>query len=333
MSFSVYIYSCCPKGAQRNELLRLGELFPDKRMVISSDMDSCDLILVTDITSYRALGSIVDQKRLSGFFGKVVVFGEMDYPPKQFPCIGPSVGGVLPNAALPYYFLMKAMDDRFGWQDRDAECNRSLLFSFQGRICNQLRADILDVFSKPDDAEWLVVDTGELFPVFKWRSVSDEQLLLQRKKYLTVLRQSRFVLCPAGVGASSIRMYEALRCGAVPVVISDDWQSPCGVDLDGAIVRVSESMIKDLPSILAAEEKNIDTLMSCGKELLPQLIGEQGFWSRLVDGMIFLHGAVDVQREVNVLKLKFYVWVDDARRFMRQRKRDIFHVVKKYHKS
>lgn len=42
--------------------------------------------------------------------------------------------------------------------------------------------------------------------------------------YYKVLAQSDFTLCPRGYGVTSFRIYEALHCGAVPVIVSDiDW--------------------------------------------------------------------------------------------------------------
>ena len=35
-----------------------------------------------------------------------------------------------------------------------------------------------------------------------------------------MLRQSKFVICPRGVGTSSIRLFECLRAGRVPIIVA-----------------------------------------------------------------------------------------------------------------
>ena len=51
---------------------------------------------------------------------------------------------------------------------------------------------------------------------------------MRRERFRSVMGRSRFVLCPRGKGTSSIRLYEALAYGCVPVIISDDWVAPAG---------------------------------------------------------------------------------------------------------
>ena len=48
----------------------------------------------------------------------------------------------------------------------------------------------------------------------------------QERNYLESLRRSVFALCPSGTGPNTIRLWEALGCGAIPVVLSDTWKPP-----------------------------------------------------------------------------------------------------------
>ena len=59
------------------------------------------------------------------------------------------------------------------------------------------------------------------------------------------LRTARFALCPRGYGPTSYRLYEALRCGVVPVYVSDrhwlpwphliDWQAIAVIETDPVV--------------------------------------------------------------------------------------------------
>jgi len=46
------------------------------------------------------------------------------------------------------------------------------------------------------------------------------------REFRRVLEQSVFALCPAGTGPNSIRLWEALGAGAVPVILADEWSPP-----------------------------------------------------------------------------------------------------------
>jgi len=62
------------------------------------------------------------------------------------------------------------------------------------------------------------------------------------------------VLCPRGKGPSSWRLFETMRVGRVPVVISDDWVPPPGIDWDSFVVRMPESDVQQIPSVLLGLE-------------------------------------------------------------------------------
>ena len=73
-----------------------------------------------------------------------------------------------------------------------------------------------------------------------------------RKEYRDVLARSRYSLCPRGTGASTIRFWESLQAGAIPVLLSDAMQLPEGFDWDNCIVRVKEEDVLKIPDILKA---------------------------------------------------------------------------------
>ena len=69
-----------------------------------------------------------------------------------------------------------------------------------------------------------------------------------KQLFVDLAMQSAFMLCPAGVGASSFRIFEAMEMGRAPVVIADDWTPVEGPDWDKFSVRVRE---KDIPRVRA----------------------------------------------------------------------------------
>jgi len=77
-------------------------------------------------------------------------------------------------------------------------------------------------------------------------------------EYNRVLSDSMFSLCPAGAGANTLRLWESLAVGAVPVLLgpaSSQPELPRGgtlteVDWDAIVLRVSEEQLENLPQIL-----------------------------------------------------------------------------------
>lgn len=77
------------------------------------------------------------------------------------------------------------------------------------------------------------------------------------QRYNAVLSDSVFSLCPAGAGANTLRLWESLAVGAVPVLFDRAPRMPEGgtlepIDWDSIVVRVADERIGDLPRILRA---------------------------------------------------------------------------------
>tara|TARA_X000001036_G_C20691372_1_gene809496 strand:- start:3389 stop:5188 length:1800 start_codon:yes stop_codon:yes gene_type:complete len=79
--------------------------------------------------------------------------------------------------------------------------------------------------------------------------------------YNRTLLQSRYSLCPSGTGPNSIRFWESLAVGAIPVLMSNSLELPQNDLWDDAIVIVSEDNIELL------EEKLLSITLEREKEL------------------------------------------------------------------
>ena len=75
-----------------------------------------------------------------------------------------------------------------------------------------------------------------------------------KRRYANDLRSAKFILCPRGMGSGSIRLYEAMRAGRVPVIISDGWVPPLGPNWSAFSIRVREASVENLPRLLRARE-------------------------------------------------------------------------------
>ena len=104
-----------------------------------------------------------------------------------------------------------------------------LLASFQGNLQWPLRKEM----AKLQNKDIIIRDTGD-----HWRRENIEDQL----SYVELLHQSKFVLCPRGNGIGTIRFFEALAFGRIPVLISDcEVPLPHLIDYKSSVVFVPES--------------------------------------------------------------------------------------------
>lgn len=75
-----------------------------------------------------------------------------------------------------------------------------------------------------------------------------------RRRYGKELAAARFILCPRGAGVGSMRVFEAMKAGRVPIVISDDWVPPTGPEWETFSVRVAEDDAARIPDVLESIE-------------------------------------------------------------------------------
>jgi hypothetical protein len=90
-----------------------------------------------------------------------------------------------------------------------------------------------------------------------------EFLDTQRRQYQSILANSRFSLCPSGSGPSSIRLWESMAAGAIPVILSDTLELPLEdqINWNDCSVRIPEEYIRDLPKILESISPENETTL------------------------------------------------------------------------
>ena len=96
---------------------------------------------------------------------------------------------------------------------------------------------------------------------FKVKSVNQKA----ESDYKSLLERSRFSLCPRGSSPSSVRFWESIHAGAIPILISDNWYLP-EWDWDNTIVKIKESDFEsmnyeDIANILSNITLNRENIM------------------------------------------------------------------------
>ena len=83
--------------------------------------------------------------------------------------------------------------------------------------------------------------------------------------YNKLLLDSRFSLCPSGSGPNSIRLWESLAIGSIPIIIADTLELPNHELWDKSILRIKESDISKIPELLSTidESKEKEMRSNC----------------------------------------------------------------------
>ena len=138
--------------------------------------------------------------------------------------------------------------------------HRSLLYAFQGAYQDIYLSNIrLEIFNLTKTKDNYIRNTGQWhFNETVYSSnqssegiVDESNFHVQNtENYNIILINSKFSLCPSGSGPSSIRFWESLAVGTIPILLSDTLDLPQHVDWKNAIIRFPEKDISKLDGFL-----------------------------------------------------------------------------------
>lgn len=135
------------------------------------------------------------------------------------------------------------------------------LWGFTGSITSGLRGRLFDqLLSVAARDGALLRRTTSLFG-----AMADPKSDKAKAAYADDIRRSQFVLCPRGNGHSSVRLFEVMEAGRVPVIISDALVLPSCVDWPSCSIRISERQLAHAPDIIAARRDDFSTLASAAR--------------------------------------------------------------------
>ena len=185
------------------------------------------------------------------FREKVMVYNEYDQPWCAFPGVYVNMPGprFVPLHQRPWAYFVP---EPSGIAERP-----DLLFSFVGSDTAACRRPL---FALQHPAA--IVEEARGFRFWDAASGDFEE---RRARFRSTLARSRFVLCPRGNGTSSIRLYETLAVGAVPVIISDDWVPPVGPAWEQCSIRWPEGRIDGLTQMLEARDRDWPRLSAAAR--------------------------------------------------------------------
>ena len=140
---------------------------------------------------------------------------------------------------------------------------RTLLYSFIGAYnprdyLTDIRNKIFEM-KHPDDCliekkdKWhfdpIVYSKLQNFSKDYYDQISSD-LFVDTNQYNLTLLNSRFSLCPSGSGPNSIRFWESLAIGSIPILLADTLELPQHELWEKAILRIPEKDLETVPIVL-----------------------------------------------------------------------------------
>jgi hypothetical protein len=157
------------------------------------------------------------------------------------------------------------------------------LFSYMGRRSHPIRRRILIEFSNASDC--YLEDTSAYD---HWDTQANNRHDFQAR-YANVMARSKFVLCPRGWSPTTIRIFETMQMGRVPVILADDWRRPLGPDWESFAVFWKERQLTALPAHLASIQREASAMGRRARLAWEEYVSPDREWATLANSLHDLH--------------------------------------------
>jgi len=133
--------------------------------------------------------------------------------------------------SVPHYPLkLREIDD-------NVFINKDILFSFKGYLqTHKCREGLRKLYP------------NNVHPIRCWGVGLPET----KDEYLDMFERSKFSICPRGTGISSIRLYESINMGSVPIIVANGFKKPLDfiIDWDEFSITINENKINSIGDVL-----------------------------------------------------------------------------------
>ncbi len=211
---------------------------------LTDDPAAADLILFVENSRYhddRFFKQLKNHPLVLQYPAKAFMYNPHDVPWLVLPGLYASMRAPLFDPACMAACSYLEEINKYIYCDYDTEPTH--LYSFYGNLRMPVRRELRHLrHPRGVVKKWT-------FGLYRDDKPKEPQL-----EYADLLADSKFVLCPRGLGTSSSRLFETMQAGRVPVIISDDWVPPRGPAWDELAVFVPENRVADIPRLLEQAE-------------------------------------------------------------------------------
>jgi hypothetical protein len=299
----IHIISCFTKNKKHdNKEIALRGLFDksDKLHQLVNNPDDSDLVIFIDIAGPNWFAELRNNPVILRKPGKCFAISDSDRPM-------PLLHGVYTCASRDLRFLDRFRTGAYNLlpaeikntlvascEGRSYENSKRYLFSFAGRDSAKVRKQLFEL-TWPSNV--FIQDTSAKYHAFGQKLKEND---LWANQYFEILQESKFAVCPRGVGSASLRLFEAMQMGVAPIILADDWIFPKGPDWSEFALIVPE---KDVDRLYEIAKMNEGRALEMGRKArlaYETYFADEVYFNYLVDQM------VDIQRSQKIPERVFW---------------------------
>ena len=131
-------------------------------------------------------------------------------------------------------------------------------------------------------------DTADEFERVSTAQMTPREARDYHRQYVEITKATKFVLCPRGLGVATLRLFETMRMGRVPVIIADDWIEPIGPQWSRFSIRVAERDVERIPQMLEARENDAVTMGALARDEWERWFSDEVAFHRVVESCLQL---------------------------------------------
>lgn len=160
---------------------------------------------------------------------------------------------------------------------------KDLLFSFAGRMSHKIRKKLLTNTYPSGEVE--LIDTS----AYNHFQVENSYRDKFQETYWELAMRSKYVLCPRGAAASSVRLFEIMEAGIAPVIISDDWIPPYGPNWQEFTLIIPEKNISNIFEIVKSHEDEWLSRSQKARLTWEEYFSDQKYWDFCLESIEYIN--------------------------------------------
>ncbi|MEO7099845.1 MAG: exostosin family protein [Luteolibacter sp.] len=250
---------------------------------LTKDPQEADIIVITDLRQEDGYAQLKANPLLRKHADKCFAVYDGDFP-------NPLLRGIYTSISNRTWFSSRFRSGSYGLYHRDFknpyienhpgmayDMEKSYLYCFAGRISHPVRSTILNLKSERPDI--ISIDTSG-FNLFTHDGVASR--VKDQDWFGDILVKSKFSLCPRGAGTSSIRLFETMKIGVAPVILSDEWIFPKGLNWSEFSIIIKEKDADKLVEIVASHESRFREMGAAAQKAYEDYFSEAAYFNYLV---------------------------------------------------
>jgi hypothetical protein len=277
-----------------------------KDLVFTTDAELADVIIFVESHPMNDpyFRRVINHNIYKKYPHKCVLYHDADLSITPIPTISPSIEAwqYNPKHKRTFHYIARVSENETINQSTITyDDSYKYLYSFIGSRTHAVRNKLMDI-AHPANA--FIKDTSASR---SWE-LNDVERSRYEYEYMDVMRNSYFVLCPRGIGPCSYRLFETMQLGRVPVIISDAWVDIPDVDWNKFSIKIPESQIHLLASILETRKGEAQQMGKTARQ----------YWENYFSPEVSLVQLVNAASDLLKHKYSFKDSIDDYSQFFRE---------------